>query len=118
MKVEETGRRTNCLSPGPILMAVFRMLSDGRVATRLLATRHLLHVVAGLLGRRAIATAAALATPIRCGRAMTRQGWIGGHRGQRGCRSNRDCGHTPIHFYFFRSVFGFMHLIRDVVAGP
>ena len=117
MKVEETGRRTNCLSPGPILMAVFRMLSDGRVATRLLATRHLLHVVVGLIGRRAIATAAALATPIRRGRAMTRMGRIGGLRGNRGCGRNRDCGDKHFHCSFSRRLFGFKLLETGVEVG-
>src|SRR3546814_16405183 len=82
MKVEETGRRTNCLQPGPILMVMFRMLSGGRVATRLLATRPLLHVV-GLIGRRAIATAAIFGAPIRRGLAMIGMDGIGGLRGTR-----------------------------------
>src|SRR3546814_17024608 len=88
MKVEETGRRTNCLQPGPILMVMFRMLSGGRVATRLLATRHLLHVV-GLIGRRAIATAAIFGAPIRRGRAMIGMDGIGGLRGNWGCGRNQ-----------------------------
>src|SRR3546814_18985805 len=103
MEVEENGRRTNCLPPRSALMLVFRMLCGGRFATRLLATCHLLHVVVGLIGRWAIATAATLFTPIRRGRAMIRMGgtgWICVLGGNRRCGRYRNCRDKSFHFFF------------------
>src|SRR3546814_2328642 len=119
MKVEENGRRTNCLPPRSALMLVFRMLCGGRFATRLLATCHLLHVVVGLIGRWAIATAATLVTPIRRGRAMIRMGGtggIGGLGGNRSCGRNRNCSDKHFHFSFSRRLFGFKLLETGVEA--
>src|SRR3546814_17089367 len=82
-------------------MVMFRMLSGGRVATRLLATRHLLHVV-GLIGRRAIATAAIFGAPIRRGRAMIGLDGIGGLRGTWGCGRNHNCGEQQFNCFFSR----------------
>src|SRR3546814_20924687 len=98
-------------------MAFFPMLSVGRVSTSLLVYLHLLLVVFGLICRRAIATAAALATPIRLGRAMTRMGRIGGLRGNRGCGRNRDCGDKHFHCSFSRRLFGFKLLETGVEVG-
>src|SRR3546814_16556439 len=105
MKVEETGRRTNCLQPGPILLVMFRMLSGGRVAARLLAIRHLLHVL-GLIPRRAIPTAALFVAPLQRGRAMLGMDGIGGRRATWGCCTPRHCGGKALHFFFSRRVFG------------
>lgn len=115
MKVEETGRRTYCLLPDSVLMVVFRMLSGGRFAARLLATFHLLGGV-GAIPYPAIATAAALATPIRRGRAMTQMSGIGGLRGNRGCGRNRNCGDKHYHCSFSRRLFGFKLLEAGVEA--
>src|SRR3546814_13366282 len=99
---------------------LFRMLCGGRLATRLLATCHLLHVVVGLIGRWAIATAATLVTPIRRGRAMIRMGGtggIGGLGGNRSCGRNRNCSDKPFHFSFSSRLFGFKLLETGVDIG-
>src|SRR3546814_5733503 len=95
------------------------MLCGGRFATRLLATCHLLHVVVGLIGRWAIATAATLVIPIRRGRAMIRMGGtggIGGLGGNRSCGRNRNCSDKHFHFSFSRRLFGFKLLETGVEA--
>src|SRR3546814_14568517 len=115
MKVEETGRERSRLRPVPMLSVMFRMLSGGLVATRLLANRHLLHVV-GLIGRRAIATAAIFGAPIRRGRAMIGMDGIGGLRGNWGCGRNRNCGDKHFHCFFSRRLFGFKLLETGVEA--